>query len=172
MSWVGSHRVSYACVCESVRDINMIRNKRKVEKSMIRKYKNYIAVLLAAMALAVPVLVPVGVSAQGESPEIEGGLCGGVELQFADADCPAGESTTRLNSIIKTVINILSLVVGVVAVIMIIFGGLKYITSGGDSSNVSSAKNTIIYAIVGLVVVALAQFIVRFVLDKSINAGE
>lgn len=139
---------------------------------MIRKCKNYIAILLAAMALAVPAVVPVGVYAQGESPEIEGGLCGGVELEFADGECPAGESTTRLSGIIKTVINILSVVVGVVAVIMIIFGGLKYITSGGDSSNVSSAKNTIIYAIVGLVIVALAQFIVRFVLEKSITAAQ
>jgi hypothetical protein len=58
-----------------------------------------------------------------------------------------------------------------VAVIMIIVGGLKYITSGGDSNNVSSAKSTIIYAIIGLVVVALAQFIVQFVLNKVTSSG-
>jgi hypothetical protein len=52
---------------------------------------------------------------------------------------------------------------------MIIIGGLKYITSGGESSNVSGAKNTIIYAIVGLIVVALAQFIVHFVLANTAN---
>jgi hypothetical protein len=55
----------------------------------------------------------------------------------------------------------------VVAVIMIIVGGLKYITSGGDSGNITSAKNTILYAIVGLIVVALAQIIVRFVLERA-----
>jgi predicted permease len=71
-----------------------------------------------------------------------------------------------LNSVIKAIINILSLVVGVVAVIMVIIGGFRYITSGGDSNNVTSAKNTILYAIVGLVVVALAQAIVKFVLNK------
>jgi hypothetical protein len=54
-----------------------------------------------------------------------------------------------------------------VAVVMIIIGGLKYITSGGDSGNVTGAKNTILYAIIGLVIVALAQFIVRFVLSKT-----
>jgi uncharacterized membrane protein len=70
-------------------------------------------------------------------------------------------------SIIETVINVFSIVVGVVSVIMIIIGGLKYITSGGDSGNVSGAKNTILYAIIGLVVVALAQIIVRFVLDTA-----
>jgi hypothetical protein len=53
---------------------------------------------------------------------------------------------------------------------MIIVGGLKYITSGGDSGNVSGAKNTILYAIVGLVVVALAQIIVRFVLTRVTTA--
>lgn len=55
---------------------------------------------------------------------------------------------------------------GVVSVIMIIIGGLKYITSAGDSGNVSGAKNTILYAIIGLVIVALSQIIVRFVLAK------
>ena len=52
---------------------------------------------------------------------------------------------------------------------MIIVGGLRYITSGGESSNISGAKTTIIYALVGLVIVALAQFIVHFVLNKAVN---
>ena len=58
------------------------------------------------------------------------------------------------------------LVVGVIAVIMIIIGGLRYITSGGDSNNTKGAKDTILYAIIGLVVVAMAQVIVKFVLNK------
>jgi hypothetical protein len=58
------------------------------------------------------------------------------------------------------------MLVGVVAVIMFIVGGFRYITSAGDSSKVSSAKNTLVYAIIGLVVVALAQAIVLFVLNK------
>jgi hypothetical protein len=53
---------------------------------------------------------------------------------------------------------------------MIIIGGFKYITSGGDSNNVSSAKNTILYAIIGLIIVALAQTIVRFILGRVISA--
>lgn len=72
-----------------------------------------------------------------------------------------------VNSIISTVINLLSLIVGVAAVIMIIVGGFKYVISSGDSANVQSAKNTILYAIVGLVIVALAQVIVRFVINKA-----
>ena len=50
---------------------------------------------------------------------------------------------------------------------MIMVGGFKYITSGGDSGNITGAKNTILYAVVGLVVVALAQIIVRFVLART-----
>lgn len=143
----------------------------------IKKIKHYLAVLLVATIAIAPVMVPTVAYAQaadpgggGDSPDIENGLCGGAELQFQSQPCQNGQSTTRLNNLIKTIINIISVVVGLVAVIMIVFGGLKYITSGGESSNVSSAKNTILYAIIGLVVVALAQFIVRFVLDKSINS--
>ena len=78
-----------------------------------------------------------------------------------------GTSDKNLTTIIATVVNIISIIVGVVAVIMIIWGGLKYITSGGESGKITSAKNTIIYALIGLVIVALAQFIVHFVLNKA-----
>ena len=139
---------------------------------MISKIKKYAVTLMAAAALLAPVAVPVVAYAADGDDVIQSGLCGGVELQLSSGDCAdAGDSSDKLNNLIKQVINILSIVVGVVAVVMIIFGGLKYITSGGDSSNVSSAKNTIIYAIIGLVIVALAQFIVRFVLGKSLDAA-
>lgn len=77
---------------------------------------------------------------------------------------PASEA--KLNNLITAIVNIFSVVVGIIAVIAVIVGGLKFITSGGDSGKVSSAKSTVIYAIVGLIIVALAQFIVRFVLAK------
>ncbi len=92
----------------------------------------------------------------------------GADLNLVDTVCtgdPVAQAG-QLDSTIKTVINIISIVVGIVAVIMIIIGGFKYITSNGDSGAVSSAKNTILYAIVGLVVVALAQIIVRFVVNR------
>lgn len=80
----------------------------------------------------------------------------------ATGEAPSGVS---VDSIIATVINIFSFVVGVIAVIMIIVGGLKYITSTGDSSKIESAKNTILYAVIGLAIVAVAQVIVIFVID-------
>jgi hypothetical protein len=72
----------------------------------------------------------------------------------------------NLNNLISAIVNILSVVVGVVAVFMIIVAGIRFVTSGGDSASVSGARNTIIYAIVGLAVVALSQFIVKFVLHR------
>ncbi len=81
-------------------------------------------------------------------------------------DCTSGGETT-VNRLLKTAINIFSLVVGVTALIMIILGGLKFVTSRGDPNNISAARNTIIYALVGLLIVAMSQFIVRFVLTKA-----
>lgn len=123
-----------------------------------------------ATLLLVPVMVPVTVGAQG----IQDGLCKGVNLSTsaANGECADGTvATDRVNGLVKLIINLFSIVVGVVSVIMIIVGGLKYITSNGDSNNVTSAKNTILYAIIGLVVVALAQFIVQFVLAKTLSSS-
>jgi hypothetical protein len=50
---------------------------------------------------------------------------------------------------------------------MIVVGGFRYVTSAGDSTKVGSAKNTILYALIGLIIVALAQIVVRFVLSKA-----
>ena len=80
------------------------------------------------------------------------------------AACAAPE--TKINSIVKTAINILSVVDGIASVIMIILAGFKFVTSSGAPEKVSSARNTILYAVVGLVIVALAQIIVFFVLNQ------
>lgn len=79
----------------------------------------------------------------------------------------AGNSDNKINSTLQNVIGILSAIVGIVSVIMIIVSGFRYVTAGGDASKISSAKNALIYAIVGIVIVAFAQFIVQFVLDKT-----
>lgn len=129
--------------------------------------KRSILTLSAMAALMLPLAIPVTVAAQG----IDNGLCSGADLKVTgssncDPQASTAQAESKVDQIITTVINIFSLVVGVISVIMIIIGGLKYITSGGDSGNVSGAKNTILYAIIGLVVVALAQVIVKFVLGQ------
>ncbi len=75
-------------------------------------------------------------------------------------------SDAGVDKTVKTVVNILSYIIGIVATIMIMVGGFKYITSNGDSNAVANAKNTIVYALVGIVVAGLAQFLVRFVLGN------
>ncbi|HVU59864.1 MAG TPA: pilin [Candidatus Saccharimonadales bacterium] len=79
-----------------------------------------------------------------------------------------GDSGTQLNTVIKTGINIFSVIIGILAVVMIIVAGVRFITSNGEASKVAGAKGAIIYAIVGLIVVVAAQSIVWFVLS---NAG-
>ena len=79
---------------------------------------------------------------------------------------PAG-SEKSLNDTIAQIVNILSVVVGIVAVVMMIVGGFRYVTSAGNDQAVKSARNTILYALIGLVIVALAQIIVKFVLHKT-----
>ena len=66
----------------------------------------------------------------------------------------------------KPTINIILWVVGVAAVIVIIVAGLKYVTSSGNPSAVSSAKTTILYAVIGLVIAITAYAIVNFVLKS------
>lgn len=134
---------------------------------MIKSLRKTLATIAASVSLAfIPVLAPVAVYA--EEPNIGGNLACGANLQAETGDCQSDteEGTDRLQSIITTVVNIFSVLVGLVAVVMIIFGGFKYITSAGESNNMTAARNTIIYAVIGLVIVALAQFIVKFVLNK------
>lgn len=86
--------------------------------------------------------------------------------QVSKNDCGAG-----VTNLASTIVNVLSQIVGVLAVIMVIWAGFKYITSGGDSNKVASAKTTLIYALIGLVVVALAQIIVHFAINTATGAA-
>lgn len=70
-----------------------------------------------------------------------------------------------LNSIIAIIINTIIFVIGMIAVVMIILGGITYATSQGDPSKVKKGKDTILYGIIGLVVALLAFAIVQFVLN-------
>jgi hypothetical protein len=140
---------------------------------MKKQFKLWLAGLVMAL---VPLAAAAPALAQTDAQQqINNGLCTGSNLEFTDSptdSCTAAgsDATTKINDIIHTIVNLLSAVVGVVAVIMIIVGGFRYITSGGNDTSVTSAKNTILYAIIGLVVVALAQLIVRFTLSKLTNS--
>jgi hypothetical protein len=128
----------------------------------IQNMKKFLLVGLTVIALMAAVVAvdtaPALASAKDE-------ICAGVGAASGGGGCTTTSGPT-VNSVINTVVNILSLVVGIIAVIMVVFAGFRYVTSGGDSGKVSSAKNTLIYAIVGIVVAAVARPLVQFILNK------
>lgn len=78
------------------------------------------------------------------------------------------------SGIFSQISSVLLFIVGAIAVIMIVIGGLRYVISGGDASQVQSAKNTILYALVGVIVAILAYAAVNFVINNftaSTNTG-
>jgi hypothetical protein len=143
---------------------------------MIKKIKTSLLQITALSLLATFGFTGVVAAASTSTTDPQGAICKGAntlsvsgagEDASASSECTADDPSNKVDSLVKQIINIFSVIVGIVAVIMIIYGGFKYITSGGDSGNVTGAKNTILYAIIGLIIVALAQFVVRFVLSKT-----
>ena len=125
-------------------------------------FKKILAAIIVCLAL-IPAATPALVMADTQS-QIQSGVneaAGGAQSQTP------GQT---LDSTVKTVINVLSLIAGAAAVVMIIIGGFRYVTSAGSPEATKGAKNTILYALVGLVVVAVAQVIVHFVLKNVTDA--
>ncbi len=134
---------------------------KKVSRSLL-----LVPLVVAGVAFATPAVV----HAQG-CDDVSTGLGGG-------ADCAkptnAAEELFGENSIFQTVTNILLFLIGAISVIMLIIGGIRYVVSGGDQTSITSAKNTILYAIIGIIVAFLAFAAVRFVteqLKKSTSTG-
>lgn len=121
--------------------------------------------LAAVFALTGPAL------AQTVQQEINNGLECGSNLQLPkaapDNSCGGvGSASNNVEKFVRHIVNLLSAIIGVVAVVMIMVGGFRYVTSGGSDTSVTSAKNTILYAIIGLVIVALSQVLVHFTIKN------
>lgn len=78
--------------------------------------------------------------------------------------CDAGEGG-NVQGIIATIVNTLLFIVGIISVIMIIVGGIRYTVSAGDGNAVAAAKNTILYAVIGLVIAFASYAIINWVLQ-------
>ncbi|MEK7620840.1 MAG: hypothetical protein AAB395_00610 [Patescibacteria group bacterium] len=129
---------------------------------------NFAIVMLAVAGL-------VGISPTASAALTTGSSCttGQVTLENGTKCAqPTGvaDNLTGQGGIFATVANILLFLVGAVAVIMLIIGGLRYVTSNGDQNAVTGAKNTIMYAIIGIVVAFLAYAGVQFV-TTQLTAG-
>lgn len=94
-------------------------------------------------------------------------VCDGVGAASGSNGCTPTDGVTDINKLIKTAIRIFQSVVGLIALIMMVTAGLRFVTSSGDSGKVTSARNTLLYASVGIVVVALAEVIVQFALNRA-----
>lgn len=98
----------------------------------------------------------------------QGGAGGGSLSGTASGGTICDSKGDDFYGIMKTIINTILMVLGMIAVIMIVIGGIRYTTSNGESSQIQSAKNTILYAVVGLIVAILAFAIVNFVIEAFI----
>lgn len=128
---------------------------------------------LIALSFLATTLLPLALPATA-SADVQGSLCGAatqLSVNAGSVDCQTATSGSEnhFQGIAKDIVNILSVVVGIAAVVMIIFAGFRYITSGGNQESVKTAKQALIYAIIGIVIVALAQIIANFVFTHATN---
>ena len=117
--------------------------------------------IITTMAFSVGLITPISVSA-ANTDTIQGG-----------ANAAQGTQTptnlfTGKDPVFKAIVNVALFIIGAVSVLMLIYGGIKYTTSAGDEKAVTAAKNTIMYAVVGIVIAILAYAIVNFVISALI----
>lgn len=126
------------------------------------------------LGVTVAILALFGAPVYADGADVAGGVCSdesGIDPELrAQAGCQEERQLSNVaTSLIQTTIGI----IGLVAVIVMIYGGVKFVTSNGDASAVNAARNTIIYGAVGLGVAVLAfvivQFITGLVADAQIN---
>lgn len=123
---------------------------------------------LQYLALVAATGIVLGLSSTPASAAFQGGVTGG-----AAAARGTGQPAVLFGDggVFAKITNVMLFVIGAISVIMIIIGGLRYVLSGGDSANVSAAKNTILYAIVGIIVALLAYAAVNFITGTFVEGG-
>ncbi len=130
-----------------------------------------IGLFVPAFALIAGLTVPVAPTYASNSKDCNvtsGGIAGGkncVKTDEQPTDLFEGNS-----SVFQLVTNVMLFLIGAISVIMLIYGGIRYTLSQGDSTAVTNAKNTITYAVIGIVVAILAYAIVNFVVT-TFSAG-
>lgn len=130
----------------------------------MKKLSIVIASLALLVGIGAPLAVATPVSASNASALCEGS--GGTWK--ADGDAPNGGICSSADGrsvpgTLQQVTDVLIFIIGAVAVIMVIVGGIRYTTSSGDQSALQGAKNTIMYSLIGVVVAIMAYALVRFI---------
>jgi len=119
----------------------------------MKRYRKTLVAAVLSLAVAVAAVV-MPIALPSASAQFKSGL---------DAARTQEMSTKPISTTIGEVVNIFLYFVGAVAVIVVIWGGFQYITSSGDSQKATTAKNTIMYAVIGIVVVVMSYAIVNWV---------
>lgn len=127
--------------------------------------------LLVICAMLTTLLAPAALAVQPAGAVDIFHNCGSGSAGGTPSVCPnaqAGQSskTNPIIDVLKVAIEVISFIVGAAAIITLVVSGIRFMVGGGDSSAVAGARTGVIYALVGIVVVALAQLIVVFVLDR------
>ena len=121
---------------------------------------NKLKLILAGLLVVPTVALAVAPAASAESDFT---LTNGVSSARGEG---VSETASDPQTLVKQFVNIFLFAVGALSVIMLIWGGIRYTTSAGDSNKVTAAKNTVLYAIVGLVIAILAYAIVNMGIGK------
>jgi hypothetical protein len=125
--------------------------------------------VLLSIILGLTLLFGIGntaVLAQSNSINSADDACAGLE-DVTGESCAADDGSSGIQDAMKAVLNVLSFVAGFISIVSLIIAGLKYITSQGESAAITAARSSIIYAVIGLLVVVSSQVIVRFVLTET-----
>ena len=124
-----------------------------------------IGVFVPAFALLAGLAVPVATT-YANNCDVSGGITGGKDCARND------EQPENLfngdDSVFQTVTNVMLFLIGAISVVMLIYGGIRYTISQSDSTAVTNAKNTIMYAVIGIVIAILAFAIVNFVVTTFV----
>lgn len=127
----------------------------------MKKFAAVVAVF--ALAIGVVSLVPAAASAIDLLPDT---TCHSRAADAPACDPDGSDNITGTDGIIQRATNLISIVAGIAAVIGIIIGGFMFVTAGGDSGRIGTAKKTITYSVVGLIIIALARTIIVFVISR------
>lgn len=137
--------------------------KKNIKQLMIGAFM--LPVMVLGASLFTSALQPAPAAHAGFDKSLQDGATAAQgKDQQGDAATLFGEGGE--GGIFRTITNVLLFLIGAISVIMLIIGGIRYVVSGGDSTAVQNAKNTILYAIVGVVVAILAYAVVNFVISS------
>lgn len=129
-------------------------------KNTIRKISQgllLVPILALGLSLVVPAVAPVAVNAANST------IANGANSAKGDGQQSNLDGNT---GVFKTISDVMLYIIGAISVIMLIIGGIRYVVSGGEQAAVTSAKNTILYSIVGIIVAIVAYAVVNFVITS------